>query len=203
MDEEILNKAREWAKDKYPTLLSNEELIVSLYKRQVLGQSIMNNQFVSRLMYIPEIENSGKIKGVVVEIGKSGTYEACPVCRRKIGMCEHGEEPIIINWARILVGDKKGSIVVSIFTEDEVKEGDIYILNVRKRDDGSYTAKILEKLDFRENTAIDIIYELIRDVYKNKIKRNVFESIVSEHGVEKERIIKIIGLREVGEFYEW
>lgn len=95
VDKELLKKAREWAKDKYPEYLEADEVIVALYKKAMGDKPKYNGYAEKEIVVIDEIE---PLK-----------YTGCLICWRK-NCNEHGKRGTVI-WKRYLVGTKDDEII--------------------------------------------------------------------------------------------
>lgn len=181
-DREII----EWAKEKYPQYLENIELLRSLYKRQVLKESI----FVGwrrkipfrRLVDIKEGEK-GKVKAIIVEIRKTGVKNK--------------------KWASVIVGDNSGMKPLMIFQDvgdEDVKEGEEYILIVGNRGEKGLSGEILKKIESRdESLALDAIFEYIYELNGGRVQKDRLMTFISKRGLNYDEIVDLFSLEDEGD----
>jgi len=112
----------EWAKKTFPKLILNETILTQLYLKHVKGIDISPSLTLLKAKTKKIIELEENVRSVIeVVVGpkiREVTYNACPICNKKVtdGECpEHGAvEPKIAIWQEYIVGDDTGEIVVTI-----------------------------------------------------------------------------------------
>ena len=91
MDIEIVRK---WAKENYPHLAGNDDVIVLLYKKNVLGEEVVQKTMASGVIResnsLKERENT-LILGTLLGKTAERITKVCSICHKKL--CEHTDAP--------------------------------------------------------------------------------------------------------------
>ena len=181
-DEEVIK----WAKEKYPQYIENIDLLRSLYKRQVLKESITGYSGVKiPFRRIKDIEDGKrfKVKAIIVEIKKVGIKNK--------------------KWASVIIGDNSGMINAMIFQDkddEDINEGQEYIFMLNKRKDRGIAGEIIEKVeDGSKSINIDVLFEYLYEMNGGRVNKQKFEDFVKKRGFDMAYVKKLFGLEEDGD----
>ena len=124
-----------WGKEKYPTLIGNEALLVKLYlvTHGVKLPMAVPRGRMKKITELKEREPSVVNVVVVQQVAKS-RYFGCPSCYIKLDAlggetecprCGTVVQPKELFWSRYLVGDSSGEIIMSLSPSSGVSDRDL------------------------------------------------------------------------------
>lgn len=173
-----IEMARKWAKDKYPFLIGNDDAIVALYKKQVLGEDIVPKVKASGFYRESNRLEAGQNAIMLASIvGKENfiTTMICSVCHKKV--CEHNAPKISLYSNFYMMVDRAGQFTAKFFTTD---------------------AKEYEKLD---NSSIVLLYGFLdaKDKFgEPKFNIRSFEPVTPEQSIAFINAVDFVNLKGIG-----
>ena len=183
-EREIMEKAIEWGKRNYPYLIENREVLVKMYKRQVMGEEV-STSYRRRIPFklLTEVDDKkSRVMATIIEIRKSGVKN--------------------VKWYRVIMADKSTDVYATIFidkdSEEELKEGETYIFDVYKKSDG-IVGNYVKALGKEEALSIDAIHEYLFGINNGMANKEKFLHFIRKKAVDYEDVKEIFSLVEEGE----
>lgn len=113
-----LDVVKKWASEKYPFFMNNEDMLIRLYKREILNEVVDEKR-----QYFPSFTTIGELKDNTVvslrvkllETGTRKNYKGCLVCHKKdcLDTTHKGQE--IITVVNGDIGDESGMLPTTFF----------------------------------------------------------------------------------------
>ena len=180
-DKEVI----EWAKEKYPQYLDNIDLLRSLYRRQMLNESVFYKKREYSFRRLKDIKEGMKARSkfVLVEIRKKGEKNK--------------------RWFSVIIGDVSGMIKAMIFLENgqnvNIEEGKEYMGLISNKGEKGYAVNDIEEIDEKISLAIDSIYEYLYELNDGRASREKFIVFVEKRGIKYNYAKEIFALKEDGD----
>ncbi len=163
---------KKWASEKYPFFMNNEDMLIRLYKKEVLKEVVEENR-----QYYPAFTTTSELKDDVpvslrvkfIESGKRISYQACKVCHKKNCMDSSHSGTEVVYIQNVDMGDEDGMIHSTLFLNDKnisiYENGFIFLVKGKKGKDkyGADSFKISgwEALNEEEATAFNDLYNFL------------------------------------------
>ncbi len=115
-----MDVVRKWAAQNYPFLVGNDDVIVMLYKKQVLGEDVVPKTKAAGVYResnnVVQKENAVML-ATVVDVDNTYIKEICSVCKKRV--CEHNAPKTNLYCAFGTAVDRAGKVGFKLFTTDE------------------------------------------------------------------------------------
>ena len=163
---------KKWASEKYPFFMNNEDMLIRLYKKEMLKEVVEESrQYYPAFSTISELKENIPVSLRVkfIELGNRTPYQACKVCHKKNCMdsSHSGTETTYVQ--NVDMGDEDGMIHSTVFLNDKnisiYENAFIFLVKGKKGKDkyGGDTFKIYgwEALSEEEAMAFNDLYNFL------------------------------------------
>jgi hypothetical protein len=161
-----LEAVKKWASINYPYLISNEDAIVRLYKKSVLGEVIVEKtKYIAPYRPIAKLEDKIPATIAVTKIVKlrTSSKEVCAVCGKKI-CTEHTQR--VLKYAGVYqMADPTGIVEAFVFETKEFVDGldkaDFLLLAGRYEKNTNGASFIIRSYEVLTKDALKAFYDVM------------------------------------------
>jgi hypothetical protein len=161
-----LEAVKRWASINYPYLIGNEDAIVKLYKKNVLGETIIEkSKYVAPYKTIERLEDRIPATIAVTKIARvRGTSkEVCGICGKKT--CTEHRERVMKYSGVYQVADQTGIVEIFMFDTKEFVEGieknEFFLLSGRVEKSSSFSSFIVRSYEVITKEMLNAFYNTI------------------------------------------